>query len=252
MRKQELVSAFMDNLNLNIETCAIVKSRLEDLDNKEIDKYFLSKGIEINDENRITLMESAAIVIKEKETSNYVVSMGGLLVFSDKNSVYIPHNMVRIVNKINKQYNEVIIIQGKLLDMINKSEEILNKILPEKYPSKAVFEGVKNAIIYRDYSIFYKEIEVIIDYNSVSVISPGNLIKSNKVLQKYNNFIKKNMWIYEKLITIDGEGRFIRTGRGFGKMKKAFKNIGKVLFINSFEDNNFKVIFPGINIFKNK
>jgi Predicted transcriptional regulator containing an HTH domain and an uncharacterized domain shared with the mammalian protein Schlafen len=63
MRKQELVSAFMDNLNLNIETCAIVKSRLEDLDNKEIDKYFLSKGIEINDENRITLMESAAIII---------------------------------------------------------------------------------------------------------------------------------------------------------------------------------------------
>jgi predicted HTH transcriptional regulator len=249
MRKQELVSALQDNMNLNLETCTIIKSKLSSLNYELIDKYFSSKGIDVNEGNRISLMESASIITKDKEEEEYMVTLGGLLVFSDINSVYIPHNMVRIVNKVKKDCDEINIISGNLLSMIDESEKLLEVILPLNYPSEAVFEGIKNAVLYRDYSIFYKEIEVVINMNSITVISPGNLIKSSRLQEKYNNYFKRNMWIYEKLITLDNGNRFLRSGRGFSRMKKAFKNYGKVMFINSYEDDCFKVIYPGVGKF---
>ncbi|EDS78451.1 divergent AAA domain family [Clostridium botulinum C str. Eklund] len=54
------------------------------------------------------------------------------------------------------------------------------------------------------------------------------------------------MWIYEKIITLDNRKIFLQSGRGFSRMKKAFKDMGKVKFINSLRDNSFKVIYPGI------
>jgi hypothetical protein len=54
------------------------------------------------------------------------------------------------------------------------------------------------------------------------------------------------MWIYEKLIALDSKGRFIKSGRGFSRMKKAFKNIGRVMFINSLNGDFFRVIYPGV------
>jgi predicted HTH transcriptional regulator len=251
MRKQELISCLQEGFSFNVETFPVIKSKMEALNLSIIDKYFLSKGINVNDENRITLMESAAIISREKESYEYNVTFGGLLVFSEINSVYIPHNMIRIINKTNKSYNKIITIQGSLLTMMEESENMLKKLLPERYPSYAVFEGIKNAVLYRDYTVYYKEIEVIISHNSISVISPGGLIKSTKAIDKSNdNYFKRNMWIYEKLITLDERSQFIRSGRGFSRMKKAFKNHGKVIFINSIENNNFKVIYPGINVFK--
>lgn len=250
MRKQELISSFQENLNLNIETCAIAKSNINNLNYELVDKYFTSKGICINDDNRISMMENAYIITKDREASQYMVTLGGLLVFCKSNSVYIPQNMVRIVNKVNKDMCEILIISGDLLSMIDESERILKKILPEKYPYEAVFEGVKNAILYRDYSIYYKEIEVIIAENSISVISPGNLIKNSKVIAQYDNYFKRNMWLYEKLITLDDKNRFLRSGRGFSIIKKAFKSVGKVIFINSYENDTFKIIYPGIARFK--
>jgi predicted HTH transcriptional regulator len=249
MRKQELVSAFQESLNLNVETCPILKSGVESLNNKIIDKYFASKGILINDDNRSFLMESASIITKDKEGNGYSATLGGLLVFSDTNSVYIPHNMVRIVNRVNEEKGGILTITGNLMDMIDKSEVILKDVLPPNYPYNAVLEGVKNAILYRDYSIFFKEIEIVISSNSVTVISPGNLIKSNQKYENGSDYFRRNMWIYEKLITLDDDDRFSRSGRGFSRMKKLFRNYGKVIFINSYERNFFKVIFPGVSKF---
>ncbi|MCY6371111.1 helix-turn-helix domain-containing protein [Clostridium ganghwense] len=249
MRKQELISAFEENMSLNIEFTPIVRSRIDSLDVGLIDKYFKLHGIDINDENRIAFMEHTRIVFLEEEDKEYYVTLGGLLVFSKINYLYTPNNMIRIVNKVNKDLDEIIIIQGDLISMLDKSEEWLLSILPKSYPYGAVYEGIKNAVLYRDYTIINKEIEVVIDYNSVRVISPGILIKNSKNGFSHN-YIKRNMWIYEKLITLDQKKRFIQSGRGFSRMKKAFKKYGSVMFINSLKENNFKVIYPGINNFK--
>lgn len=249
MRKQELVSALQENLNLSIETCPIVNGSIESINYEIVDKYFELKGIKVTDENRFFLMENASIIVRDREGYKYNPSLGGLLVFSDINSVYIPHNMVRIVNKISSKLKPIYIIQGNLMQMIDKSTELIKEILPLPYPNAAIIEGIKNAVLYRDYTAFYKEIEVVITENSISVISPGNLFKEVNNPSKDIKYFKRNMWIYEKMITLDMESRFLQSGRGFNIMEKSFRNHGKVKFINCYADNIFKVIYPGIKEF---
>ena len=248
MRKQELVSAFQDNLTLNAELCPIIRSNTDCIEKSLVDMYFKSQGISVNDENRITLMKNASIIFQDRESGDYVVTLGGLLVFSKINNLYITNNFIRIVNKINREYEGVFLIYGDLNTMLDKSEEILLKVLPSGYPSDAVFEAVKNAVLYRDYTIFFKEIEVVLDYNSVSVISPGSLIEAKNV--NSHNYFRRNMWIYEKMMAMDRTKRFRQQRRVFIIIKKALKNHGRFMTVNSQANNSFKTIFPGINNFK--
>ena len=248
MRKQEIISALHENLSLNVEVCPILHSDLKCIDNDIVDKYFLSQGIKVDDGNRIELMENASIIYMDKDAGKYMVTLGGLLVFCRNNNIYLPHNMIKIVNKVNKNLDETIIIQGDLISIIDKSEDILQNLISKSYPIEAVNEGIRNAVLYRDYTIFYKEIEVIVDYNSIIVTSPGILIKRKNT--NYVNYVKRNMWIYEKIIALDSKSRIINSGKGFNRMQKAFKNKCRVNFINSINDNDFKIIYPGVKKFK--
>ncbi len=195
-------------------------------------------------------MEKASIINYDKEKGEFIGSLGGLLIFCKKNNMFLPHNRIKIINNINKKFDKVNIIQGDLLYIIDKSRNILINILPKSYPIDAVCEAINNAVLYRDYSIFYEEIEVLIDYKTISIISPGCLLRDNN-MSSFNT-LKRNMWIYEKLISLDDKNRFIKSGNGFRRMKKAFRGRGKVIFINSFKENCFKVMFPGINKFYKK
>ncbi|HEY8892018.1 MAG TPA: RNA-binding domain-containing protein [Clostridium sp.] len=247
MRKEELISCLQENFSLNIETMPIINSDTNSLDFNIINKFFLSKGILVNDSNKLEFMDNAGIAFVERDYNKRVVTLGGLLVFSSVNSIYLPHNMIKIVNKVNDNFDEVTIVQGNLLDMLDRVEEFFKKIFPLNYPIGAVHEAVKNAILYRDYTIFYKEIEILVSYNSVSVVSPGNLFFSTEINR--HNYLKRNMWIYDKLIALDDRKRFAKSGRGFARMKKAFIKYGKIIFVDSKDDNTFKVIFPGIKNF---
>ncbi|MBP1743153.1 MAG: ATP-binding protein [Firmicutes bacterium] len=250
MRKQEIIEALQDSLNLNVETFPVVNSSPDALDEGLIKAYFDSKGLAINDENRLELLESASIIHLDKESGTLMATLGGLLVFSKTNSLYIPHNMIRIVNRIEGKAVDDIIVQGDLLDMIDKSEEILRRSLPEEYPVGALHEAVMNAVIYRDYTDYSKEISVIIDSNSVSVVSPGLFADSKSAPN--NSYKKRNMWIYEKMVAIDPKDRLLLADKGINRMKKLFKNIGRVIFVNNFAEDSFKVIFPGISRIKHK
>lgn len=247
MRKQELVAAFEESLNLNIEACAIVRSDISALNMDIVNKYFKSKAIEINDENREFLLQRSSITSRDRETGETICTLGGLLVFSDINSIYIPHNMIKIINKINKNKPEVIIVQGNIINMIDLCESHLKELLPTNYPYIAVLEAIKNAVLYREYSEFSRIIEVYMGYNSIVVMSPGELMKTNKKNGDTRDYNRRNMWLYEKVITLDDKGRFLKNNTGLSNMKKAFKGKGKIIFINSKQENVFKVIFPGVS-----
>ena len=60
--------------------------------------------------------------------------------------------MIKIINKVNNDIDEVSIILGNILDMVDKAEEVVRKILGEKYPVSAIIEAIKNAVLYRKYS----------------------------------------------------------------------------------------------------
>lgn len=248
MRKQELIEAFEENLNFFMETSIIMKSNISFLDENLLKKYFENKGIELNEENKEFLLENSRIAYREKESEKMNCTLGGLLIFSNHNSLWLPQNMIKIINKVNKNENEVIIIQGSILQMVDKSETIISNILPKNYPKSAIVEGIKNAVLYRDYSSTNRIIEVNIGFKTISIISPGALIEKNSS-DKVSTHSKRNMWIYEKLITLDNNKRFLNNGGGFSRIKKVFYGVGKVKLINSIEDDYFKVVLPGTSMY---
>ncbi|MBV4420004.1 putative DNA binding domain-containing protein [Clostridium tyrobutyricum] len=248
MRKQEIISVISENLTLNSELCGIPNTDIRCLDKEIVNKYFTIQGIYINEKNRTQIMEDASIIFMDKERDKYMVTLGGLLVFSKTNNIYLPHNMIKITNRVNKLQNAFYVVQGDLIHILDKTEKILSSIIGSHYPIEALNQGIRNVIIYRDYSDFSREIEIVIDNNSVVITSPGILIRKKNA--KSFDYIKRNMWIYEKLITLDNKGRFIKSGNGFNSIKKSFKNKGKVKFVNSMINDSFKIIYPGINKFK--
>jgi len=250
MRKQEIIAALQESFSFNAEIFPIINSNVNIINLELVKLYFASKNMEISEVAKSELLESAAITYVDKESGKQMVTLGGLLVFSDKNYLYVPHNFIRIINKIEGKAKDDIIIQGDLLGMIDKSEILLKESLPANYPVDAIFEAVMNAVIYRDYTIYFKEIMVVIDNNSVSVISPGLFADAKNTPN--NNYSKRNMWIYEKILSMDSKRRLLKSEKGFTKMKKLFKNMGRVIFINNINENSFKVIFPGINKLKHK
>ena len=250
MRKQELIALFEENLSLTIETCPLIRSDIKMLDMELVNKYFNKKGIEVNEENKKFLLLSAGIAFEHKENSPLKCTYGGLLVFSDKNYLYIPNNMIKITNNLNNICGELHIIQGNLLSMVDKAEEKIKEILPKDYPVQAVIEAVKNAVLYREYFDLNKIIEITIDENKIVISSPGEFIGEN-IKGERTNYNKRNIWLYEKLIAIDEKKRFLSSGRGFVVIRDSFngKGKGKVKFINSRTEHSFKVILPGV---KNK
>lgn len=248
MRKQELIEAFEENLDFFMETSTVMKSDISFLDEDLIKQYFKNKGIELNEENKEFLLESSRIAYRERESGKMNCTLGGLLIFSNYNSLWIPQNMIKIINRINKNKDEVIVIQGSILEMVDKSERVIYDLMPNDYPSSAIIEGVKNAVLYRKYSSVNRVIEISIGYKSVSINSPGALIEKSN-LGKEISHSKRNIWIYEKLIILDNNKRFLNNGRGFSRMKKAFYGVGKVKLINSIKDDYFKVILPGVSIY---
>ncbi|WP_416044690.1 helix-turn-helix domain-containing protein [Clostridium tyrobutyricum] len=248
MRKQEIISVISENLTLNSELCGIPNTDIRCLDEKIVNKYFTIQGIDINEKNRIQIMEDASIIFMDKERDKYMVTLGGLLVFSKTNNIYLPHNMIKITNRVNKLQSAFYIVQGDLIHILDRTEKILSNIIGSHYPIEALNQGIRNVIIYRDYSDFSREIEIVVDNNSIVITSPGILIRKKNA--KSFDYIKRNMWIYEKLITLDNKGRFVKSGNGFNSIKKSFKNKGKVKFVNSMINDSFKIIYPGINKFK--
>lgn len=249
MRKQELVEAFEENLDFYIETCQVVRSDINLISMEIVKKYFNNKGIAINSSNKKFLMKSAGIVYTDKDTGEEKCTLGGLLVFSDNNSICIPQNMIRITNKLGKGEESVNIVQGNLLSMIDRSESILKKILPRNYPIGAIVEGINNAVLYREYSSINRVIEVVISRNSIIINSPGQMIQNNSIGKRIN-YNRRNMWLYEKLVTLDDNKRFLNNEGGFGRIRSSFKR--NVTFINSRAEDCFKVILPGTKIYEDK
>ena len=247
MRKQEILNLFEENLDITIETCPVMKSDVKLLDMNLIKVYFKKKNIILNDENRSIMLEGAGIIFIEKESRAEKCTYGGLIVFSEVNSMCISNNVIKIINRLDENSPKVTIIQGSLITMISKAEEILSEFMPKDYPVLAINEAIKNGVLYRDYTEMERVLEVIITKKSVVIESPGARIVKNS-LGSNEEYIRRNMWIYEKLIILDDKNIFVNDGRGFNRMKNAFKGKTKVgvKYISSKPENSFKVILPGV------
>ena len=80
--------------------------------------------------------------------------------------------------------------------------------------------------------MFGKLLMINLTKNSIIVISPRQLVDKNNRLGDMG-YSKRNMWIYDKLISLDEGKRVINYGNGIVRIKEAFKGKRKVKLINS-------------------
>lgn len=80
--------------------------------------------------------------------------------------------------------------------------------------------------------MFGKLLMINLTKNSIIVISHRQLVDKNNRLGDMG-YSKRNMWIYDKLISLDEGKRVINYGNGIVRIKEAFKGKRKVKLINS-------------------
>ena len=237
MRKQELLSEFQKGINFNLEICPIVNSNIEFLNEELVNRYFYLKGIKISKENREFLLSSSNIIYKNSISGKSTCTLGGLLVFSDVNNLYVPHNMIKIRSSLGN--GQTFIIRGNILDMMKNAEKKIREIVPNEYPVSLIVDTIRNIIIYRDYSQYNKIIEVVLGNKDLTIYCPGEIVKRCK--DGRLGYVKRNMWIYEKIISLDSRDGEMSYNLGGKEIKENFTNNVKVIEIN--EENITKFIF---------
>jgi len=250
MRKEELASLLQESGLLNYELTPVTRAGVDALDMEKIKEYIKRTGVS-TDNLDMNLLESLGIIVKDKESSEYHPTSGGLLLFGYNPQLYMPHCGIKVINKINPGYDQVKTFSGPIEDMLDETETYIKNIINnDSYPISAVYEAISNAVAYRDYFDIFNEILILLLKKSIQVISPGSLIKdNNNKVYGVNIPARRNMWLYQRLITIDTKNRFSQSGRGFKRMRKAFSGYGRIKLLNLQDKNVFKVIFPGIEAF---
>lgn len=247
-RRFEVASMFEEAGFINSELVPIYDSNIADL-NMDLLREYLKK---INIEYKITneLLVSMGI-LKKQSKSDYCLTLGSLLLFSDYPQKYLSHSNIRIIIHYNdKKY--IKIFKGNLIFMLNKSEEFLIDLFKyNKYPLRAILEALRNAIVHRDYLDKHREIVIYISENKIEISNPGILIngdtKNTIVKEKNNN--RRNNWIYQKILIMDDKKRYLESGLGILRIKESFKNKkNKIKFLNIDSRNLFKVILPGVKL----
>lgn len=251
MRREEVASLLQESGLLNYELTPVLKAGIDSMDMNRIKNYTSKIGASFDGSN-LEILETLGIIIKDKENNEYHPSGGGMLLFGNDPQLFLPHCCIRVINKINLSLEQVRTFSGPLLDMMDKTENFIEKAISNPiYPLNAVNEALANAVAYRDYFDMYHEILVLLLKESIQIISPGSLVKnSNNSVYGVNIPARRNMWLYQRLITMDTKSRFLQTGRGFKRMRQAFRGRGRVKFLNMEDKNVFKVIFPGIDTLK--
>jgi ATP-dependent DNA helicase RecG len=240
-RRSELASMMQENGLMTFETVIVEKATLADLDMDQINKFLNSINVQHTDQNLTLLLEVFGF-IGQKYEGEFSPTIGGLLLFGKNPQVYLHQCYVKIIDG-----DDIDIVSGNILYMM---DQIMNKvkriIKDDNYPYSAFEEALANALVHRDYMDLSRGVLIDISDKAIEIINPGSVARSKKVKLSMRECQpeRRNAWLYQRLITIDERRRFIKSGIGMNRIRKAFEGIGPVKFINLGKQNCFKVILP--------
>ena len=241
-RRGEIANLFQENGIMTYETVLLKNAPLEELDFNLVSQYFKNLDVISGKPNEI-LMEAMGMIGQCGEMEGYRATIGGMLLFGKNPSLFLPHVYMKIVHGESIEY-----ITGNIVKMLDGACARIREIMDnDRYPMGAVEEVIANALVHRDYLDSSRGVVIAISDKNIEVSNPGSLIASNSIykFEHENNPDRRNSWLYQRLVTADSGRRFLKTGAGLGRIKKAFENIGEVKYLNIGSQNLFKVILPG-------
>jgi len=240
-RRSEIANMFQENGLMSFETVILKNAGMDELVDSLIKQYFVNLGI-ADDTPKQALMEAMGIIGQDMEYEDMHPTIGGLLLFGKNPSIFLPHVYIKVSCD-----NETRCFYGNILNMLDDATEYIGlKLDNPDYPLDAVSEVIANAIAHRDYLDNSRGISVTISNKRIEVSNPGSLIAGNSVnsFMKENNPIRRNPWLYQRLLTLDTKKRFLKSGLGLTRIKNALAGIGEVKYLNIGSQNLFKVILP--------
>lgn len=240
-RRGEIANMFQESGLLTYETVVMRNVGTDALDTDIIRKYFGMLGITGQITNDI-LLEAMGIIGRSNVGSYFHPTIGGMLLFGKNPSVFLPHNYVKVIKGEDTE-----IFHGNIIKILDDVSIYLeNSITDEGYPLDAIKEAVANALVHRDYLDVSRGINIIISEKSIEISNPGSLVSYNTVnkFMQENNAERRNSWLYQRIIILDDQKRFLKAATGMKKIRKAFSGRGEVKFLNLGHHNLFKVIFP--------
>ncbi len=233
MRKDEIASMIHEYGLLPYETIPVSLSSIEELNINYIKEYL--KNFNVVGNIDYSILEGLGIVSKDLDSSTYVPTYGGILLFSDYPQKYLPHSIIRIHNHNNKSMQRTFVSQGNILKMLRFACDTISKCKNENIPIEMVEDLLGNSVVHRDYFSINNCIEVYVKKDSIEIINPGY----KKISSSSDSYLKRNMWLYLKLLSLDNQRQF------FNKDTRAKDFTSKNLKIRNYNiesKNIFKVI----------
>ncbi|MFT9497533.1 RNA-binding domain-containing protein [Anaerosolibacter sp.] len=253
-RRDEIARMFQEVGLISNELIPLYNLDISVLDRDLIDNYLNKISLTPSKDLEKNVWHNVGIIHHDVETGKIHPTMGGMLLFCNNPQRYLPYCSINIIHyEKNEQITQS--IQGDIIEMLNRCYDYINKILEDqRYPIEAIFEGIANAVLHRDYFDLTRNIVVFISNDKIEISNPGNLPRGQNMytLRSERNPARRNGWLYDKLVILDENNRFLRTGFGIDQISKIFDGIGKVKLLNIEKRNLFKMILPGLKRYKDK
>lgn len=240
-RREEIAGMLQESGMLQNERIVLNNVDLTELDREVLEDYISKTGLTSGNEDYYTLLEGMGIIGRDEDNGKYHPTVGGLLVFGYHPQIYMPHTGVRLID--NCGVREIRYFMGSIPRMLDSVEEYLTAKIGNiniDYPVAALIEAVANAAVHRDYFSIGREIVILLERKRIEISNPGALCSDDEY-----NPVRRNQWLYQRLLILDNKKRFLKSGLGLRRMQEAFKPFGGVRFVNNEKRNLFKVILPG-------
>ena len=240
-RRSEIAGMMQENGLLSYETTLVKGACREDLDMEQIEKIMGAFGVPGPQPSEM-LLEALGIISNGTGKKEPRVTVGGLLLFGKNPAIFLPHAYIKM-----EREEDTVLLTGSILALLDQAMETLKKWVPDHgYPFTAVEEAIANALAHRDYLDLTRGITITVKKKSLEITNPGALLPGTNRhrMLKPDQISRRNPWLYQRLLAMDGRKRFLKSGKGMNRMKDAFAQIGTVKFISVGASNLFKVIFP--------
>ncbi len=249
--KEELSRLFQQAGLVHFDTSPVANTDISHIDLKAVDHYYRSyyetDFINLPEDEQHSLLVNTDILVEHE--SNWLVSVGGLLMFGKRPQHRLPQSSIMFAvfkgNDITDDLIDKKEITGTATELIDKAVSLSQLYIPKPstiegtqrkevihIPPKVLREAVVNAVMHRDYSIGIRKTQIHIYSNRVEITSPGalaNTLTLEKI--RYGNSAPRNIFLVKFL---DNLRYFDGLGRGIPMMLKAmkdrieFENIGEL------------------------